>query len=432
MWLKGRTLSSGERLTVQFYDVDGMRPGSMVQLMGHKVGQVETVIPVVKAEKSYVDVSFVITDKNIEIPKGSIISIQQSGLIGEKLIEITPPPIQTARIYIKETPEKIPTNIPVVLSYDGKLHEVGELLSYTVKSDIDENLVQTKEGFDITKEIRHFYEINYIITRAGLEIPDIFDFKLSEGSKAIVVTPPEKFLVNIPPQSLKFTTEDPLRVKKFMELQVSSAEALKATNDKINELLQPEQIETLKDTLNNTKVLTGRLIAVLDEANMLIGSSRRDLRKLVNSSTKLSDNIVTISDNVNDIIGDEQLKKDLLATVSAVKTSTGELSNILSDPSLKETIDVTKETTKNFSEIVSYVKDLKDDEELKSKFTTTINNLNCSLVRLSQLLERVDNITESQEEDIEEIIDESADTAENLSKFSEKLNKRFLLFRLLF
>ena len=34
LWVKGRSFSSAERIEVQFKDVNGMRPGSGVQMMG--------------------------------------------------------------------------------------------------------------------------------------------------------------------------------------------------------------------------------------------------------------------------------------------------------------------------------------------------------------------------------------------------------------
>src|SRR3989339_633698 len=81
MWLKGRTLASGEHFNVTFHDVDGMRPGAIVQIMGLKVGQVENVKPIITEDSSLVEVSFLITNDKIKIPDGSQISVQQSGLI---------------------------------------------------------------------------------------------------------------------------------------------------------------------------------------------------------------------------------------------------------------------------------------------------------------------------------------------------------------
>ena len=50
LWIKGRSFSSAERIEVHFKDVNGMRPGSGVQMMGLRVGQVEEITPVVKNE----------------------------------------------------------------------------------------------------------------------------------------------------------------------------------------------------------------------------------------------------------------------------------------------------------------------------------------------------------------------------------------------
>lgn len=96
--VKGRTFSSADRIEIQFKDVNGMRPGAGVQMMGLRVGQVEEITPVIDGENSYVKVKFVITEPNVEIPKASIFSIQQSGLIGELFLEITPPKTRTVFI----------------------------------------------------------------------------------------------------------------------------------------------------------------------------------------------------------------------------------------------------------------------------------------------------------------------------------------------
>lgn len=93
-WLKGRSMSHGYHLDFRFSDIAGLRLGAPVQIMGYKVGQVEELLPVFDGEKNYVDVRVVINDPKLEIPQASLISIQQSGIIGEKFVEITPPQIK--------------------------------------------------------------------------------------------------------------------------------------------------------------------------------------------------------------------------------------------------------------------------------------------------------------------------------------------------
>ena len=124
--VKGRAFSSAKRIEVQFKDVNGMRPGAGVQMMGLKVGQVEEITPVINQQKSYVKVKFVITEPDIEIPPASVFSIQQSGLIGELFLEITPPKTRTLYIpmYNKDVLFK---DDPVEMKLSDEYYNVGKI-----------------------------------------------------------------------------------------------------------------------------------------------------------------------------------------------------------------------------------------------------------------------------------------------------------------
>ena len=126
LWVKGRSFSSAERIEVQFKDVNGMRPGSGVQMMGLRVGQVEEIIPVVENESSYVKMKFVITEPGITIPKASMLSIQQSGLIGEQFLEITPPRIRSVYIPVVNQ-QLLPNDANVEIKLDEKFYDVGRV-----------------------------------------------------------------------------------------------------------------------------------------------------------------------------------------------------------------------------------------------------------------------------------------------------------------
>ena len=123
LWVKGRSFSSAERIEVQFKDVNGIRPGSGVQMMGLRVGQVEEIIPVVENESSYVKLKFVITEPNITIPKASMLSIQQSGLIGEQFLEITPPKICSVYIPVQNK-QLLLDDADVEIKLDEKYYNV--------------------------------------------------------------------------------------------------------------------------------------------------------------------------------------------------------------------------------------------------------------------------------------------------------------------
>ena len=102
------------------------------------------------------------------------------------------------------------------------------------------------------------------------------------------------------------------------------------------------------------------------------------------------------------------------------------------DEKTHETIDNINEISKNLSDITAFINTMSKDDKLKAKVTTTVDNFNSALVQLDTTLSTVNAITEQDKCKIKNTIDDLHETSGNLRKFSEKLNKRFLLFRLLF
>lgn len=424
MWLKGRSISAGERIEVAFQDVDGMRPGSAVQMMGIRIGQVEDVIPVIKGENSFVKVRFVITEPDIEIPFASIVSIQQSGIIGEKFIEVTPPQLQTT--YLEKNAKTQPfIGAEVNVLQNSLLNRIGEIKNVEVLSTKE---IENSSDYDITTD--YAYKISYIVDKPGFVIPEESISHFKKGH-LIFKVPNDEMYRSLSLNS-KYTVVEPMRLRKFMELQLESARALKETNDKINDILSKESIADLKQTLKNTKDLTGKAAVTLDEATKLIKGSREELDTLTLLVTGLSNKMIVLTDNINSIVGDPALKGDLLATAKSIQKSTKELSEILADERLKETIGYVHSTSKDVSLITSDLASVSKDKNFQGKLDKTVTEMNDSMEKLSRILTSVDNLTSTQEKKLQTIIEDASGTTENLKKFSDKLNKRFLLFRLMF
>lgn len=68
-------------------DVDGLIVGSPVRMLGVEVGHIIKIKPV----KDSMYVNFIITRPEVEIPQGSIITVEFSGMAGSKSLEIYPP-----------------------------------------------------------------------------------------------------------------------------------------------------------------------------------------------------------------------------------------------------------------------------------------------------------------------------------------------------
>ncbi len=429
-WLKGRSISTAERIEVKFHDVDGMRPGSAVQIMGIRVGQVEEILPVIKDNQSFVKVKFVFTEPNMDIPTASTISIQQSGLIGEKFLEITPPKIETKFLPVKKADNiDLNSKMCVKLLAEGKYIEVGKVKSL-------EKIDTAKLSLNIRQRITsdYAYKIDYLIDLPGVSIPasSFYDVVRENNDQYLKVTPPNGINIEMPEPNSRFTVKEPMRLKKFLDLQLESAISLKETNDKINELLSEETIESLKITLDNTKNLTAEATKALEEVTALVSASRDDFRKLIVLSSSLSTKVASLTDNVNNLVGDPELKDNLIEMTKSVQQSSKVITTLLNDAQLKDTLLYVNNTTKDLSDIMASLNEISKDEDFKTNLGSTLTNLNTTLCKIDNVLGDVEQITGEEEEKLKGIIDDSTDISKNLKKFSDKLNKRFLLLRLMF
>lgn len=425
LWVKGRAFSSAERIEVQFKDVNGIRPGSAVQMMGLRVGQVEEVVPVVEGDASYVKLKFVITNPNLKIPKASMLSIQQSGLIGEQFLEITPPKLKS--VYIPSNEYPIEKGAKVQIKLDEKYYDVGvvrrtQIMSRTV---LPKNLLE-----NITTP--YAYKYSYIINMPGLILPQFMVGQVvyDKGEYKLRIRPLDNASIPYPNQSSPYTIMEPMRIADFLDLQYQAAESLTETNKKLNEILDDNMVADLKQSVANIKILTARASSTLGKAELLIDESRKDLNSMMAMMNDVSKNFNDLSKNVNNIIGDPQFKPTLFQTAKTLNGLAAELTPIIGAVDAQKFASDLNVTMSNVAEISNSINRLSKDEKLKDNLLKTIDNVNRALCNVSTTLEVVNNTKDKA--NIKQVVEDTAATVSNLRKFSEKLNKRFLLFRLLF
>lgn len=421
LWVNGKAISSAERITVSFKDVNGMREGSGVQMMGVRIGQVEEIIPKLNSSDSYVDVKFVVTEPNVVIPKASELSIQQSGIIGEQFLEITPPRERT--IYIPDQNKSLVLHADdkVQMELDNKYYDIGIVKKIEI--------VETSSLPMLIKEnisTKNAYKVRYIIDLPGLIIPEQISGKIvkDNNDKKLRLTPKEDIAIPYPTTTSPYTVIEPMRIADFLALQYRSAESLVETNERIALLLSDDVIEELKQTSYNLNELSDKANVTMAKAQELIDLSKLELEMI-------AQNVNELTENINKITGDE----DFVASVANATKSFERLSNnvscILEDPKTKTTLANLDITSKNIAELSSYINDMSKDAQLKSHVKETVVKLNTALDKLTITLDTVNYATED-EEKLKQTMDDINATSENLKKFSEKLNKRFLLFRLMF
>lgn len=426
LWIKGRSFSSAERIEVQFKDVNGMRPGSGVQMMGLRVGQVEEITPIVKDESSYVKLKFVITEPGITIPKASMLSIQQSGLIGEQFLEITPPKVCSVYIPVKSQ-ELLQDDANVEIKLDEKYYDVGRVKKSQIMTS---KLVP--EALRDTVKTNYAYKVDYSINLPGLILPEFMKGRIVSvgGVKKLRIEPLDNTPLPYPHQTSPYTVIEPMRIADFMDLQYKAAEALTETNRVINELLNDKMIAELSETVTNFKNLTAQATTTLEKAEKLIETSRNDIDAMLWLLTDATNNFNRLATNLNGIVADEKFKPAMYETADAIANLSKQLTPIIGAVNSKEFAEDLNGVMNNLNEISASVNTMTKDEQLKNKVVTSIDNLNITMCEVSKALQAVNG--KGDKENLKQIMSDTTVTVSNLRKFSEKLNKRFLLFRLMF
>lgn len=428
MWVKGKAISSADRITISFKDVNGMREGSGVQMMGVRIGQVEEITPKINGTESYVDVKFVITEQGIEIPKASEISIQQSGIIGEQFLEITPPKEKVIYLAEADKTKILHANDKVQMLLDQKYYDIGTIKKIEI---VETNMlpILIKENI----KSKNAYKVNYVVELPGLILPEAIDGKIvkEDSSKKLRLEPKEDIQVPYPKTDSPYTVIEPMRIADFLDLQYRSASSLIETNERISLLLSDDVIKDLQQTFVNLEELSSSANITMAKAQELIDLSKIELEMLSENANKLSDRLITLTDNINKITGDEEFATNVANATKSFSRLSDNISTLMEDPKTKSTLANLDITVKNIAELSGYVNDMSKDPQLKAYLKESVVKMNTALDKLSITLDTVNYATED-EEKLKQTMDDINATSENLRKFSEKLNKRFLIFRLLF
>lgn len=426
LWIKGRSLSAGERIEVVFKDINGMRAGSGVQMMGFRIGQVEELIPVIDGKNSYVRLRFVVTEKDVKIPEVSTISIQQSGIIGEQFLEVTPPKVKTLYIGTDNTATRLVKDTPVFMEFKGEFKEIANIVSAEV---VQKYQVPAHVRDRITT--KNTLKIDYMINLPGLVVDnDYLDGKFI-GDKLVFFTTSGE-APGYPTTTSPYTVIEPMRLSDFMDLQYKAAKALNETNDKVSQVLSNDLIYDIQQSVKNVNQLTNQALTTLSKAEALIDSSREDIHSILKQSDKLVIKLTSLTGNVNELMSDKAFMGDVKdATKSVVKLSQN-INTILEDKQTKEMLANMDEISKNLADISLYINEFTQDEKLKKDVKEVVSNINKVTKSVNATLQNLNDLDDCEKVKLKDAISDTLVITRNLKTFSKKLNQRFLLFRLMF
>lgn len=135
-------------------DVDGLIIGSPVKFMGVQVGYIDKV----KIISDDVYVKFVITDKEVSIPKGAIATVEFSGMGGSKSLEIYPPTkesLDSKKLIVVQNPKRLHDAFGLLNDMFDKIGSITSKLSFFAKEaeGVTEHTIQGVDTKDIKSNV---------------------------------------------------------------------------------------------------------------------------------------------------------------------------------------------------------------------------------------------------------------------------------------
>lgn len=266
VWLKGlqlRTRFKKYQAVVEFSQACGLTVGTPVRIRGFTVGSVVQVRP--SLEK--IDAVIQVVDEKVVIPRNSLVEVNQSGLLMETLIDITPrPPVPT--------------------------HAVGPLDPNCNKEGLivcDRERIKGEQGVSLD-------ELVGIYTRLGRQMDEISVTKTYDLAERIASTVEEARPLLAKIEAMAGDIQPLLRevheggllkeIERLTRVLADTSGDLRKLNSSIltpeNTQLLRQSVSTLITTLKNIESISGDISGVTGDA-----ATRHNLKLLIQSLSRL-------------------------------------------------------------------------------------------------------------------------------------------------
>jgi phospholipid/cholesterol/gamma-HCH transport system substrate-binding protein len=361
LWLNRITPGRGSyKAIVEFANGGGMQKGSPVRYRGVKVGGISKI----KTGVNFVEVEIEITNPNLLIPYDSVIEANQSGLISESIIDITPKGSFSQGTNISKPLDKDCN--PSLIICNGATNLKGQ-----IGISVDE-LIRQSSDFTAQYGNEKFYNnVNRLLVTSADAASSVAN--LSRELQSVSKT--------FKGQVGTFTSTATTIQRATNELTATST---KTAN----------QLGTTAGDFSTTAKQASRLLNNLDD---LLTTNRSSLVGALNSitqtSSQLRQTVSSLSPAVNRLTEGELLKNLELLSANAAEASANlkDASKNLNDPKnvvlLQQTLDSARVTFENTQKITSDLDELTGDPKFRQNLLQLVNGLS-KLVSSTQDLQQ--------------------------------------------
>ncbi|MBD2106945.1 MlaD family protein [Nodosilinea sp. FACHB-13] len=343
LWLRG--LNPGRqtyRATIVFDNTLGMQEGTSVRYRGVPVGQVLSIVPTANA----VDVAVEIGSSDLRIPRDAVIMVNQSGLIGDTTIDITPQRLLSDQELAVKPAEDGCQGQTIICDGDRLDGQVGA--SY-------DSLIRSAEG----------------LANAFADPELIADLKTTLDNATTLTESASLLSTELIVLSRQLQTD----------LRPLMASANRATNNVSSAAAQFE----ITGTELNRLVVTNR------------GTLVNTLTNLDRSATQIQSITTTLGPAFQEgqfIANLERLSADAAVAAADIRSITGTFNSAENLVMLQQTLDSARSVFQSAHKVMADVDELTGDPVLRRNLRDLINGLN-GLVSLTNQLEQASQVAGS-------------------------------------
>lgn len=344
LWLRGLSLGSRSyRFFVDFPDATGMQVGSPVRYRGVNVGKIRALQPGVKSATVELEIS----QATLSIPRDSLILANQSGLIGEATVDITPPP--TAPIDVDTNPlARDCIDSLIICDGDRIQGQVGVNFTELIRSTIQlTNLFSDPELFANVRSLtKNSSDAAAGVARLTNEVTSLTravqqELKILSGSANNTTTAVGQA-----------ATQIGLTAAEVRGLLATNRLALSGTLDNVNQTsLQLRSVATRIEALSQE----GEFFQNLEILSANAAAASASLRSLTDSFGS-QENLLMLQETLD----------SARATFQNAQKITADLDELTGDPELRESI---RELLRGLNNLVSTTQQLEQQTEVVATLT---------------------------------------------------------------
>ena len=349
LWLRDyRAGGRSYRAIIEFTNAGGMQRGTAVAYRGVRVGNVVSVLP----KPSGVDIEVEIFPGNLLIPRNSRIEANQSGLIGETTIDITP--LQNLDDAAAAPPLDEDCNPDLIICNGARLPGEAQLdVNALIRSMLRiANILGSPEFASNLDAVSRNASVAFVeIGELGEELQTVLEDRPFEAPLLAI-------------------TEAATGIEQFFdeaeEPFVESLTSLDATTERIANVIDTEG-NTLKTTLTSIQVTSDRLQGAIAEITPVLAR--------VNQS-EIVENFAALSE-------------DAAAAAANLQNVTGEVNDPETILQLQKTLDSARAAFENVLKITADVDELTGDPNFRNNVRQLIESLEDLLSSTQQLEQQV-------------------------------------------